>query len=74
MCCFNYIRSLNYRITMSYIARENERVNWIEVFVYPIGLILCMILGYLGLLELLILVGLVSIALGILMAIGISVI
>lgn len=59
MCCFNYIRSLNYRITMSYIDRENERVNWIEVFVYPIGLILCMILGYFGLPEFSILVGLV---------------
>lgn len=32
--CFNCIRSLNYRITTSYIARENERINCIEVFVY----------------------------------------
>lgn len=52
------MRSFNYRITSSYIVRENEWINWIEVFVYPIGLILCMILGHFGLPEFLILVGL----------------
>lgn len=59
MCCFSCIRSFNYRITSSYIARENELINCIEVFVYPIGLILCMILGHFGLPELSILVRLV---------------
>ncbi|TXR72482.1 hypothetical protein DN396_28755 [Bacillus sp. BF9-10] len=61
VCCFNCIRSFNYRITSSYIARENQWINWIEVFVYPIGLILCMILGHFRLPEFSILVGLVCI-------------
>lgn len=61
MCCFSCISSFNYRITSSYISRENEWINWIEVFVYPIGLILCMILGHFGLPEFSILVGLVCI-------------
>ncbi|MGZ9782478.1 hypothetical protein [Bacillus pseudomycoides] len=61
-------------ITTSYIARENEGISWIEVLVFPIGLILSMILGHFELPEFLILVGLVCIVLGILMTMGISVI
>jgi len=48
-------------ITTSHIAKENERINWIEVFLYPIDLMLCMILGHIMLPEFLILVGLVYI-------------
>ncbi|MED1512553.1 MULTISPECIES: hypothetical protein [Bacillus] len=44
-------------ITTSYIIRKNEGISWIEVLVFPIGLILSMILGHFELPEFLILIG-----------------
>ncbi|EOO78332.1 hypothetical protein EXW49_18725 [Bacillus mycoides] len=61
-------------ITTSYMIRENEGISWIEVLVFPIGLILSMILGHFELPEFLILIGLVCIVLGSLMTMGISII
>ncbi|PEO62740.1 hypothetical protein COI41_14265 [Bacillus toyonensis] len=60
-------------ITTSYIARKNEGISWIEVLVFPIGLILAMIFGHFELPEFLILVGLVCIILGSLITMGISI-
>lgn len=61
-------------ITTSYIIRKHGDISWIEVLVFPIGLILCMILGHFELPEFLILIGLVCIVLGSLMTMGISII
>ncbi|KAB2394920.1 hypothetical protein F8172_15865 [Bacillus cereus] len=61
-------------ITTSYIIRKHGGISWIEVLVFPIGLILSMILGHFELPEFLILIGLVCIVLGSLMTMGISII
>ena len=61
-------------ITTYYEINKAGGISWLEVLVFPVGLIIGMIFNHFDLPEFLILLGLVCIVLGSVMVMGISII
>ncbi|MEI4802834.1 hypothetical protein ACIGHG_24160 [Bacillus sp. NPDC077411] len=61
-------------ITTYYEIKKAGGISWLEVLVFPVGLIIGMIFNHFDLPEFLILLGLVCIVLGSVMVMGISII